>query len=218
MNPWWLGLTLLAAVPALGQLQPLPGKTPITVCPGLIQPAVSVTLKNERGQVLHHAGGSASQVTVQREGAGRYAVTVQRRWYQSVTVRGTHVLEDRCGPTRATPVTVHLRPVPGAPPIRAFIILGPTSGTSVIGFWPYFQRHRTFLDAPGSVSREVIWSSSDSAVATVDSAGMLRSVCSREVGWATITATLKAEPSVQASIRFSRGGGGMVCPRGAVDR
>lgn len=37
-------------------------------------------------------------------------------------------------------------------------------------------------------------------------------------GWTTVTATLKTDPARQASLRFGTGGGGMVCPRGRVDR
>ncbi|WP_407570157.1 hypothetical protein [Deinococcus altitudinis] len=47
---------------------------------------------------------------------------------------------------------------------------------------------------------------------------MLRVVCGRTPAWTTVTATLKADKSVRVSTRFGRGGGGMVCRRGAADR
>lgn len=192
-------------------------------CPAVARPALAITVKNERGQALVGVGNMGGRNTFgieeQREPDGRYTVTVKRRWYKPVTTRHIPVQYDECGPVKPTPVVVRLRPTPDAPTIREFSILGadPTDRT-VIGYWPYFQRYTTFLDAPGSVSREVIWTSSRPNVATVDGGGMLRSVCNREVGRTTITATLKADLSFTSSTVFGRGGGGMVCKRGPVER
>jgi hypothetical protein len=215
------------ASPANRVERPPPG----VVCTTIARPALAITLKNERGQVLStfSSFGSAApeQPVVKREtgkifhrrlGQYSYSVTVGRRWYKTATLRGIRVQEDDCGPVRPTPVTVRLQPVRGAPQIREFS-LGPSSDEGFfVGSWPYFQRYSTFLDAPGSVSRQVIWSSSDPHVATIDQTGMLRTVCNRTPGWAVITATLKADLRISASTRVGRGGGGMVCKRGEVDR
>ncbi|MEF2277525.1 hypothetical protein V3W47_04380 [Deinococcus sp. YIM 134068] len=180
-------------------------------------------MKNERGQVLARLtdmdGGNNPGVKMRRGPDGRYMVTVKRRWYQPQTVRNIPVQYDECGPARPTPVTVRLQPTPDAPTVREFRIVNVNSDNlMVVGYWPHFQRYTTFLDAPGSVSREVIWTSSRPDVATIDSGGMLRSVCSRELGRTTITATLKADPRHKSSTVFGRCGGGMVCKRGQVDR
>lgn len=74
------------------------------------------------------------------------------------------------------------------------------------------------LDALSIASSAVVWSSSNPAVATIDQTGMLRLVCGGTPARTTITAILKADPTVRVSTRLGRGGGGMVCKRGAVDR
>ncbi|WP_407572820.1 hypothetical protein [Deinococcus altitudinis] len=148
-----------------------------------------------------------------------YTVTIHRRWYKPQTIRDIKVRYDDCGPAKATRVVVRLQPIVGAPVIREFHIANVNSDNRMgVGYWPYFQRYETFLDAPGSVSRDVVWTSSRPDVATIDSGGMLRSVCSREPARTTITATLKADPKSTSFTYFSRGGRGMVCKRGAVDR
>ncbi len=191
----------------------LPGSAPVTTCPTIYIPPLVVTVKNERGQVLTtlyppprpgREVGSTAGAKFERGTGGRYSVTVSRHWYQPQTVRNIAVQYDRCGPIKPTPVVIRLRPMPNAPTIREFCILN-TDDELVVGSWPYFQRYKTFLDAPSSVSREVIWTSSRPDVATVDAAGVLRSVCSREVGRTTITATLKADPLFNSSTVFGRG-------------
>lgn len=224
----WLLLTSLAlyAVAGAGKTTPTapqPGQSPHFACPDIGRPTLDITVKNERGQVLARLsdmeGWNNSGIKMKRQPDGRYTVTVNRRWYQPQTIRNIPVQYDECGPSKPTPVVVRLRPKPGAPTIREFRIVGVNPGEPfVVGYWPFFQRYSTFLDAPGSVSREVLWTSSRPDVATIDQTGMLRSVCSREVGRTTITATLKADPGLTSSTVFGRGGGGMVCKRGQVDR
>lgn len=148
-----------------------------------------------------------------------YTVTINHRWYQPQTLQNIQVVHDACGPSKPTRVVARLQPGPGAPVIREFRIANVNSDNlMVVGYWPYFQRYTTFLDASGSVSREVVWTSSRSDVATIDQGGLLRSVCKCEPGRTRITTTLKADPNQVSSPVFGRGGGGMVCPRGAVDR
>ncbi|WP_165795331.1 Ig-like domain-containing protein [Deinococcus koreensis] len=196
---------------------------PRMVCTDIGRPALDITVKNERGQVLARSSDmeawNAPWLKIDPHRDGSYGLTVKRRWYEPQTVKNIVVQYDGCGPVRATPVVVRLRPVRGAPLIRDFRFVGVHSdNTMVVGSWPYFQRYHLFLDAPGSVSREVVWTSGDPSVATVDQTGMVRSVCSRQVGRTTITATLRADPRFTVSTVFGRGGRGMVCPRGPVDR
>lgn len=147
-----------------------------------------------------------------------YTVTINRRWYKPQTIRNIQVIHDECGPSKPTRMVARLQPVPGAPVIREFHIVGVNSDNlMVVGYWPHFQRYTTFLDAPSHVSREVLWTSSRPDVATIDQSSMLRSVCAREPG-RTTTATLKAAPTFTSRTVFGRGGGGMVCKRGPVDR
>jgi len=201
---------------------PQPTSTPPRiVCAQVARPALDLIVKNERGQVLRQLNwldaSDAGWLNVTYEG-DHSMVTVHRRWYKPQTIRNIKV-PDECGPARPTRVVVRLQPVAASPLIREFRILNVNSDNRMgVGYWPYFQRYETFLDAPGSVSREVVWSSSRPDVATIDRGGLLRSVCSREGAITTITATLKADPNFTSSTFFSRGGRGMVCPRGAVDR
>ena len=185
---------------------------------------MAVTIVNERGQVLNelenlfYTPNAMKQISIRRESFGRWSVSVNRPWYRPVTVRGIRVVEDQCGTVRSTPLIIHLKPVPDAPRIREFSIFPARTDGLLVGSWPYFQRYRTTLDAPFIASRAVVWSSSDPAVATIDQTGMLRVVCGRTPARTTITATLKADAAVRVSTRLGRGGGGMVCKRGPVDR
>jgi len=195
---------------------------PGIVCAQVARPALDLIVKNERGQILRQVNwldaSDAGWLNVTYKG-DHATVTVHRRWYKPQTIRDIKVPNDGCGPARPTGVVVRLQPVADAPVIREFRILNVNSDNRMgVGYWPYFQRYVTFLDAPGSVSREVVWTSSRPDVATIDQSGLLRSVCSREGAITTITATLKADPNFTSSTFFSRGGRGMVCPRGAVDR
>ncbi|MGY2897109.1 Ig-like domain-containing protein [Deinococcus sp. UYEF24] len=211
--PW---LLMLAAAP-----QPT-SRPPLIVCAQVARPLLDLIVKNERGQVLRQLNwlesSDATWLKITYEG-DHATVTVNRRWYKPQTIRNIKVPDDGCGPAHPTRVVVRLQPVAGAPIIREFRIATVNSDNRMgVGYWPFFWRYTTFLDASGSVSRDVLWTNSRPDVATVDSGGMLRSVCSREGASTTITATLKADPKYTSSTYFSRGGRGMVCPRGAVDR
>ncbi|MBZ9751707.1 Ig-like domain-containing protein [Deinococcus sp. HMF7604] len=215
-----MALLSILAVLANASSAPVTPPPPV-VCPGMLRPALELIVKNERGQVLSQFGWpvtEAAWLKVTKIGE-RYTVTINRRWYQPQTIPNIKVMRDDCGPAKPTRVVARLQPVPGAPVIREFRIVNVNSDNlMVVGYWPYFQRYTTFLDAPGSVSRKVVWTSSRPDVATIDQSGMLRSVCNREPGRTTITATLKVDPTQVSSTVFGRGGGGMMCPRGAVDR
>lgn len=170
------------------------------MCPGMIRPAVTLTLKNERGPVIPLADDwtarqdPARRVTVRRDTDG-WRVEVNWKWYRPVVVRHIRVQEDACGPVKATPLTFTLQPVEDAPVIRELSLLHASKGGLFVGSWPFSQRVRAFLDVPGTVSRALVWTSGGPAAVTV------RSVCGRTPAWATITATLKADPAVQASSR-----------------
>lgn len=212
-------LSLLAVLATASSARVTP--PPQVMCPGVLRPALELIVKNERGQVLSQFGWpvtDAGWLKVTKTGE-RYTVTINRRWYQPQTISNIKVVQDDCGPAKPTRVVARLQPVPGAPVIREFRIVNVNSDNlMVVGYWPYFQRYTTFLDAPGTVSREVVWTSSRPDVATIDQSGLLRSVCHREPGRTTITATLKSDPTQVSRTVFGRGGGGMVCPRGEVDR
>ena len=218
------GLALLLIGIGAAQTAPRANTQPVVVCTSILRSAVAVTVKNERGQVLnaleerYYTPRVAKQMSIRRDQPGSWTVSVQRRWYRPETVRGVQVQEDECGPVWPTPMTVRLKPTPDAPRIREFSLFPSSTDGFFVGSWPFYQRYSTFLDAPSAVNRKVVWSSSNPGVATIDPSGMLRSVCSRTPGWTIITATLKADPTARASTRFGRGGGGMVCKRGAVDR
>ncbi|WP_288480697.1 hypothetical protein [uncultured Deinococcus sp.] len=178
-------LTLLAAL-ALAAASRSAQKPPPVVCPAVLTPPVAVTLKNERGLVLADASAPLfapqreAEIRVRREDQGRYTVSVQRQGYRPVTLRRVRVEVNECGPVEPTPPTIRLTPVPNAPTVRRFVVLGPRDLR--VGSWPFSQRYTAFVDAPAG-QREVVWSSSNLDVATVDQTGMLRSVCSREGGW-----------------------------------
>ena len=80
---------------------------------------------------------------------------------------------------RPTPVTIQLKPTSDAPYICEFPIFPALPDGLLVGFWPYYRRYVTALDAPSIANGTVIWSSSNPGVATIDQTAMLRSVCSR---------------------------------------
>ncbi|MFC4637952.1 Ig-like domain-containing protein [Deinococcus hohokamensis] len=219
--PWLLTLTLTGGGTSPTP-QPLPGPHPgqpvVITCPAMLIPPVSVEVRNERGQGLPDATfpltlpperQETRQVTVQRERTGRYTVTVNRPWYKPVTVRGVVVKENQRGPVAPTPLVIYLQPFANAPRVRGFGILGSELHTAV---WPYKQRLRTFVDAPG-VNPEEIWTSSRPDVASIDQRGHLVAKCRKEAAWTVITAMLKADPSKTASVRFGAGGALTDCSR-----
>ena len=165
-----------------------PQKSPLFACPAIARAAVAVTIVNERGQVLNElenlysTPSAMKQISIRRESVGRWSVSVNRRWYRPITVSGIRVVEDQCGTVRSTPLTIRLKPVPDAPRVREFSIFPARTDGLLVGFWPYFQRYRTLLDAPSIASSAVVWSSSNPAVATIDQTGMLRLVCGRPPG------------------------------------
>jgi hypothetical protein len=214
---------ILAVLGMLATSLPTIPKQPLVIgCPSIARPALDLIVKNERGQVLRQLSwldpSDHSWLKITNDGH-LYTVTINRRWYTPQVIRNIKVLYDDCGPAKPTRVVARLEPVADAPVIREFRIVNINSDDLLmVGYWPYFQRYTTFLDAPSRVSREVVWTSSRPDVATIDPSGMLRSVCSRESGRTTILATLKADPHHTSSTVFGRGGGGMVCKRGPVDR
>lgn len=224
--PWLLTLTLTGGVTG-PVLQPLPsprlGQPAVSACPAMLVPPVSVEVRNEAGQVLPDAAfplalppgrQGTRQVTVHQERTGRYTVTVNRPWYRPVTVRGVVVRENRCGPVAPTPLVIRLQPTTNAPVVRGFGILGSELHTAV---WPYQQRLGTFVDAPG-VSPAVTWTSSRPDVASIDQGGLLEAKCRKVADWTVITARLKADPSIMASVRFGAGGARTDCSRAQPDQ
>ena len=118
-------------------------------------------------------------MNIRRDRPGNWTVSVQRRWYRPVTVWGIRVKENECGPVRPTPITIQLKPTSDAPYICEFPIFPALPDGLLVGFWPYYRRYVTVLDAPSIANRTVIWLSSNPGVATIDQTGMLRSVRSR---------------------------------------
>lgn len=215
-------LTLLAAL-ALATAPQKVQLPPIKVCPAIYVPPIAVTLVTERGQVLgRNLDGSPSPLSDQPnglqlrwEGVGLYTLTVKRQWYNTIILRQVRVETNECGIVRPTPLTIRLQPVAGAPIIR-HVAFQQSELNVGEGMWPFVVQYTVLVDAPAG-QREVIWSSSNPGVATIDQTGTLRLVCRKEGGWTTITATSKADLTRQARQRFfSRGE--MICPRGNVDR
>ncbi|WP_189070987.1 hypothetical protein [Deinococcus radiotolerans] len=136
-------------------------------------------------------------------------MTVNRPWYRPVTVHGVVVKENQCGPVAPTPLVIRLQPAVNAPMVRGFGILGSELHTAV---WPYKQRLGSFVDAPG-VNPAVIWTSSRLDVASIDQSGLLVAKCRKEAAWTVITARLKADLSITASVRFGAGGARTDCSR-----
>ena len=134
-------------------------------------------------------------------GGRTYDVTVSRRWYTDVTVRGVRAPGGGCVSRAPVPalVAVTLHPQAGAPAIRA-VALRPSSilmdrgRTESYAFLPY-------VDANVGVSHAVAWSiRGDTASVSFDAAtGTLHYKCRATSGKVLIVARSLVDPNLADS-------------------
>jgi len=145
------------------------------VCAGVGYYPLQVRITNDQGEGLAFGSivtltdGSYLEIDSSRydpavvwaadsRGGRTYDVTVSRRWYNDVTVRGVRVPGGGCVTRAPDPalVNVTLRVQAGAPEIRAVAVRPPSilldrARTEAYAFVPY-------VDADAGVSRSVAWS------------------------------------------------------------
>ena len=190
------------------------------VCVGTGGPSVMVEVRDHRGR----PAGIGTTIVIQ-EGAfkdsvdgahaiselhvgagerrpGRYEVRLYKPGYKPVILRDVMAPGDaRCSyavPTDIRKVT--LEPNSTIPSVRSVIVLPPSMGFGVPE--EEFQL-RAIVDAESGVSDAVRWTSSDTTVATISVAGVLRTKCRATPGEAVITATSVAEPRVRGRAKVS---------------
>lgn len=142
-------------------------------------------------------GSDTLDVLAGPNATGIYSVTLTRPYYQQTTVSGIQVAEKGCSlGTVTVPVTMQLQP--GAPPLRAMMIVGQAFLTG-----PGVQAHLgAYFDADPTVSRAVTWQVNDTTLATIDPSGVITAHCSKSGGTVKATATSVYDTTVTASVQM----------------
>lgn len=136
-------------------------------------------------RVVHAGERSTSPVTVQ----------VDKPWYEPVILRNVQVELDQCGVVAPTTVHVTLALLPAAPPVRSVYVGRVNHGYS----GSFSSQLSAVVDAEAGVSESVLWWSSDTSVAVVDSQGVLKSQCRESHKDAFVGAASVVDPSVRDS-------------------
>lgn len=128
-------------------------------------------------------------------------VGVDKPWYEPVILRNVQVELDQCGVVEPTTVHVSLALRPGAPPVRSVYVGRVNHGYS----GSFTTQLSAVVDVEPGVSESVMWWSSDTSVAVVDSQGILKSQCRASFKDAFVGATSVVDPTVRDSFTVSVG-------------
>ncbi|HEV2734244.1 MAG TPA: Ig-like domain-containing protein, partial [Longimicrobiaceae bacterium] len=161
--------------------------------------AAGTTIVIQEGEFRDSVPGTEAwdelQVGAGERRPGTYQVRLYRPGYHPVVLQGVRAPRTgnpRCNYAEPSDVRrVTLRLLPDAPPVRSVVVRPASTGLGIPGIEMPMTAE---VDAAPGVSRAVRWSSSDTTVATVSAAGVVRSQCRRTPGEATITATSVADP------------------------
>jgi hypothetical protein len=158
-----------------------------------------VQIANTRGNNATAKGfGDSLRVSVFDDNAGgSFNVTVTKPWYKQAVALRVNVPEDACGVRSPTEVGVTLALLPGAPPVRQVAVAPFSYGLFAANL---VERLTAYVDADANQSHAVSWTSRDSSVATVTSAGVMTSMCRRTKGTTWAVATSVADPTVRDSL------------------
>lgn len=182
-----------------------------TICPLVELSAIAVSVRDTSGQpaakgataTVEKPGYKASSlgfvdplwIEVGDEG-GTLAVTVTKPYYRSQTISSVEVSEGRCGVTDTASVDFVIALEPNAPPVRQ-VVLYPEDVTLSSGD---STSQMVYVDADAGVSKDVVWSSADESVATVDSDGRITATCNVSTESTAITATSVVDVNKSDSI------------------
>ena len=128
---------------------------------------------------------------------GTFTVTLTRPYYRDATITNVKVTPSGCFMNTTTvPVTLTL--APGAPPLRAMIVVGATfldHPGQQVQLVPHF-------DADPGVSTAVTWQVNDATLASVDANGLVTAKCTKPGGTVKVTATSVVDPSITSSVNM----------------
>jgi hypothetical protein len=160
----------------------------------------TAVIRRSDGSLDHGEIDDTVNIVGERNVAGTFTVTLSRPYYSTVTLNGIKVFSTGCS-VQTTTVAVTMPLAPGAPPLRALTILGQD-----FLYQPGVQRHLiAYFDANPSVSRGVVWTLSDTTLATVDTSGTVTAKCTKTGGTETVTATAVYDGKTSASAQFGVG-------------
>jgi hypothetical protein len=131
--------------------------------------------------------------------AGTFTATISRPYYRDLTITNIKATPTPNGcsvNTAKVPATLQL--APGAPPLRALLLLG-----ADFLYQPGVQVHLVpHFDADPNVSTAVTWQVSDATLATVDANGVVTANCSKAGGTVKVTATAAYDGTTSAFVNI----------------
>ena len=177
------------------------------------QPGIDLQVRDPfgRGQaigttaVFHGSDGSTDEAftrdTLHIVGVsnltGTFTATLTRPYYRDATITNIRVTPNGCAVNTAiVPVTLEL--APGAPPLRALVLLG-ADFLSQPGVQAHLVPH---FDADPTVSTALTWQVSDATLASVDANGVVTAKCSKSGGTVKVTATAVFDGTTSASVNL----------------
>lgn len=129
--------------------------------------------------------------------AGVYTVTVTKPWHMPAVIEGLRAEGDDCGLVESAFVSAELLLLPIRPKIRQVVL--PPHGYGFSGY--YQERLRAYVEADTIV--DLTWISTDTLAATVDSVGLVTTVCVDAYRNTWIKAFATEDPSVRDSVSMS---------------
>lgn len=189
-------------------------------CPLILYPSVHVEVRDAQGEPTANGAtvtirdaegykastmgvGERPGISVGEDGrSGPFTVEVTKPYHTSVVVENVRAPTGYCGLTGPAEVAVTLHLEPGAPLVRQVVVHPGPYGYS----GGFEDRVTAYVEAAPGVSREVVWSSSDTSVMTVTPDGRTRAACRETPGRATLTATSVVDPTRQGSLEVTVGG------------
>ena len=156
----------------------------------------AVVIRGPQGTATDTGRADTLHIYDPSSSTGTYSVTFSRPYYQDLTVSNIVVTgNDQCPAVNTARVPVVLSLVPGAPPMRALVLLGGQfldHAGEQVRLIPHF-------DADPGVSMALRWSSSDTTLVTVDANGVVTAKCVKDGGTAKVTATSLFDGTTSAS-------------------
>jgi hypothetical protein len=128
---------------------------------------------------------------------GSLDVYISKPYHAPVVIRGVQVPSGPCGLGAGTiRVAASVNLLPGAPPVRQIVL--PPYGYGLGG--NYSSRIIAYVEAAQGVSREVVWTSRDPAVASVSTDGVVTGQCRATAGKTWVVAASALDAQVRDSV------------------
>lgn len=157
----------------------------------------TATFRRSDGSTGESRAEDTLHLVSQQNLTGTFTVTLTRPYYLDATITNVKVTPNGCVlNTTTVPVTLQL--APGAPALRAMVVVGQEFLDA-----PGAQAHLvTHFDANPDVSTAVRWDVSFPILASVDANGVVTAKCTTTGGTVTVTATSVIDFSITSSVNL----------------